>query len=112
MNFESYLIADHLKSSFFIISDGTLPSGKQRGYILRRLIRRSLSNCLKLGIDILDPKFYEEVLDTILGIYGDVYPELATSRDKALAVFVQESLKYHKSIETGKKAWFKILKQL
>ncbi len=104
------LISDHLRASSFIIADGILPSGKQRGYILRRLIRRSLSACLKLKINILEIKFFEEIVDTIIDIFDDSYLELKENRELIIKTLYQESEKYHKSIEIGKREWQKILK--
>lgn len=105
-----YIIADHFRACCFIISDGVLPSGKQRGYILRRLIRRLFSASLKLKIDILNSQYYRDLLDQVLLVYGEVYQELKNSQNLILEVFLTEAKKYHKAIIVGKKEWQKILK--
>lgn len=106
----SNIIADHIRAACFIIAEGVQPSGKQRGYILRRLIRRSLAASLKLKIDISNPKYFEELTDTVLGIYDGVYPELEQNRGKILETFVLEAQKYQKAIQVGEKEWAKVLK--
>ena len=107
----NYIIADHIKASCFIISEGIMPSGKQRGYILRRLIRRSLSASLKLGIDINNPLYFTELVDSVIGIYSGVYDELLESRDIIIQTLILEASKYQKAIQTGHKEWAKILRQ-
>lgn len=104
-----YIIADHFRACCFIISDGVLPSGKQRGYILRRLMRRLFSASLKLKIDILNPQYYQDLLAAVLAIYGDVYQELQANQDLILQIFTEEAKKYQKAIEVGKREWQKIL---
>jgi alanyl-tRNA synthetase len=109
MKDNSYIIADHVRACCFIIADGVRPSGKQRGYVLRRLMRRSFSASLKMGIDISKKAYFEALIDSVLGIYEGVYTELAATRDIIIETFIVEAQKYLKSIETGKKEWAKIL---
>lgn len=106
----AYIIADHIKAACFMIADGVQPSGKQRGYILRRLIRISLSASLKLNIDITKPEYYEELIDTVIDIYKDVYIEIEQYRDRILEIINSEAVKYQKAIFIGEKEWEKILK--
>jgi len=106
----TYIIADHVRAACFIIGDGVLPSGKQRGYVLRRLIRRSMSASLKLGIDISATKYWEELIDSVIKIYEGVYDEIGQAREVIIQSFVAESIKYLKAISIGQKEWAKILK--
>lgn len=106
----NYIIADHIKASCFIISEGIMPSGKQRGYILRRLIRRSLSASLQLGIDINNVNYFSELTDSVIKVYDGVYDELKESRETIIQTLTLEASKYQKAIQTGKKEWAKILK--
>jgi alanyl-tRNA synthetase len=106
-----YIIADHIRASCFIIANGTKPSGKQRGYVLRRLIRRSLSNLLKLKIDISKQAFFEEIVDSIISIYDNVYLEIKENRGIIIETLYKESTKYLKAIKIGEKEWDKIFKQ-
>jgi alanyl-tRNA synthetase len=106
----SNIIADHFKASCFIIADGIRPSAKQRGYILRKLIRRSLSASLKLKIDISNENYFVELVDSVIKIYDGVFDEIKENRQNILDVFLLESQKYLKAIDVGKKEWQKILK--
>ena len=104
----AYIIADHMRAALFLIADGVKPSGKQQGYILRRLIRRSLSSCLALGIDITDKNFYQELIDQNAQTYAESYPELQESKDFAMTLLLAESTKYNKAMARGHKEWEKV----
>lgn len=109
-NKQKYIIADHFRASCFIIADGVQPSGKQRGYVLRRLIRRMLMASYKLGIDISNPGYFEELATTTAQIYSQAYPEIGQNQAQIQSVFVSESQKFIKSIDTGVKEWQKYFK--
>ena len=106
-----YVIADHIRAACFIIVDGVKPSGKQRGYVLRKLIRRSLSNCLKLKIDISKPEFFQELVVSVISIYEGVYPEIQENQELIFNIFEKEAQKYLRAIKTGEKEWNKFFKQ-
>lgn len=105
----TYIISDHIRASCFIIADGVTPSGKQRGYILRRLIRRSLSASLKLGIDISNKSYFQELVDAVVKIYDGVYEEIANNKAKIVDIIFTESQKYLKAISVGQQQWDKYL---
>jgi alanyl-tRNA synthetase len=106
----SYIIADHIRTACFCIADGVLPGGKQRAYISRRLIRRSLSASIKMGIDIGQIGYFEELVDTVIDIYKGVYDELSDNREIIIKTLFGEAQKYQKAIVTGQKEWQKLLK--
>jgi alanyl-tRNA synthetase len=106
----SYIIADHIRTACFCIADGVMPGGKQRAYILRRLIRRSLSASLQMGIDIGQVGYFEELVDTVIGIYKGVYDELSDNREIIIKTLFGEAQKYQKAIVIGQKEWQKLLK--
>jgi alanyl-tRNA synthetase len=112
MKNHKYIIADHIRAISFIVADGVLPSGKSRGYVLRRLIRRLFSSSLALNIDIKNQDYFAELVDGIIQTYDGVYDELKLTRETVLALFSAEAIKYQKAIETGKKEWAKIFKQV
>jgi len=103
-----YIIADHTRAICFIIGDGVLPSAKGRGYILRRLIRRSLSAGLSLQIELCSG-YFEELVDSVIDIYTGVYDEIEQNKDQIVRVFLEETAKYQKAVEVGQKEWAKIL---
>jgi alanyl-tRNA synthetase len=105
----SYVIADHMRAACFIITDGVMPSGKQRGYVLRKLIRRALSASLKLNIDITNRDYITELVDSVVGIYDGVYDEIKENRDTIIEVINTEASKFTRAIKVGEKEWAKIL---
>jgi alanyl-tRNA synthetase len=107
----SYVIADHIRSSSFIIAEGVEPSGKQRGYILRRLIRRALAASLRLKIDISNPQYFQDLVGSVCGIYDGVYPEVLEAREKIVQTLTKEAEKYQKAIGVGQKEWGKIFQK-
>ncbi len=90
------IIADHIKASVFIIADGVLPSNMERGYILRRLIRRSIRYGKKLEIK----DFTSKVAEPVFGIY-DNYPELKKNKSKILQGLKKEEDKFNKTLMKG-----------
>lgn len=87
------IIADHLKASAFIISDGVMPSNMERGYVLRRLIRKIMRHSKKLN---LPDDFLERSLETIINIYKEYYPELKENKEKILETLNGEFQKFGK----------------
>ncbi len=108
----SYIVADHVRSACLLIADGVEPSGKQRGYILRRLIRRALSASLKLKIEIDNRQYFADLVSAVVGIYEGVYDEVRENQERIVDLLFGESQKYSRAIETGQKEWAKALKNL
>ena len=95
-NFE--IIADHTKGSIFLASSDILPSNTERGYILRRLIRRAV----RFGKLINMPSgFLEELGKEVIKIYKEVYPELELKEADTLSIIKKEEEKFEKTIEKG-----------
>lgn len=97
------IIADHIKASVFIISDGVLPSNTGRGYVLRRLIRRSVVHGKKIELK----KFLSEIAKPIFKIYKD-YAELKQNKNKILKTIKEEEEKFNKTLNKGLKIFSKI----
>ncbi|MDP2628919.1 MAG: alanine--tRNA ligase-related protein, partial [Nanoarchaeota archaeon] len=89
------IIADHLRATTFIIADGVEPSNKERGYILRRLIRRATLQLKKMGAVDLE-KAGVEIAEVIIQIMSPIYPEL----EKNSALMIQTCLPARQVIET------------
>jgi len=102
---EMRIIADHLRASIFLIGDGCLPSNKDRGYILRRLIRRAIVFASKLGIN---QNFTGKILDIYISIYKEWYPELEKNQIKIKDELNKEELKFRNTLQQGLKEFEKI----
>ncbi|MDQ5893055.1 MAG: alanyl-tRNA synthetase [Patescibacteria group bacterium] len=101
------IIADHLRASTFLISDGVVPSNTDRGYILRRLIRRAI---ISTTDKLLDEKRISIFVDTITGVYAEAYPELTTKKDHIKKVFVDEASKFATALAHGIKEFERLAK--
>jgi alanyl-tRNA synthetase len=100
------IIADHLRASCFLISEGILPSKEDRGYILRRILRRSIryGNLIKAKKGFLIP-----LANLVIDNYKDFYPELNQKRNDILTVIQQEEEKFEKTLSRGLKEFEKII---
>lgn len=92
------IIADHVKSCTFMISDGIMPSNESRGYVLRRLLRRAARHGRLLGIE---GRFLAELSKTVIALSKDGYPELAEKQAMILKVLSEEEEKFNKTIDQG-----------
>ena len=92
------IIADHVKSCTFMISDGIMPSNEGRGYVLRRLIRRAARHGRLLGIE---GRFMPELSQTVINLSKDGYPELEEKKAMILKVLTEEEEKFNKTIDQG-----------
>jgi alanyl-tRNA synthetase len=103
------IIIDHIKAAVFLIADGVVPSNKERGYVLRRLIRKSvrLAQAIKLQPGTLD-----ELQQEIINLYNDAYPELFTDPDHNIQVLDTEVEKFAKTLGKGLKIFKKELESL
>ena len=88
------IIADHLKAATFIISDGVMPSNVQRGYVLRKLIRRAIRYGKILGIE---NNFTKQIVKVIIEIYKE-YKELENNKEKIFEELEKEEIKYKNAI--------------
>lgn len=105
------VIADHLRSSVFILGDeqGITPANLGQGYVLRRLIRRSIRYAKKLGLEV---GFSRPVVECVIGNYEHIYPELAENRERILSELVGEEEKFDKTLNRGMSELAKVLDQM
>lgn len=92
------IIADHVKSCTFMISDGIMPSNEGRGYVLRRLIRRAARHGRLLGIE---GRFMPDLSKVVIELSKDGYPELEEKKAMILKVLAEEEEKFNKTIDQG-----------
>ncbi len=100
------IIADHIRCATFILGDqrGVTPSNVDQGYILRRLIRRSIRYAMQLNI----PRYgLVEVASAVIDQYGDVYPELEENREKVLSELKREENRFADTLKKGIKEFNK-----
>ncbi len=105
------IIADHIRTSVIIAGEGIVPSNTDQGYILRRLIRRTINHARKLNIP-LDSNWEEQLALLIIDKYKKYYKELETNRDNILNVLKNEKNKFSKTLENGLKEFEKMIKNL
>jgi len=94
------VIADHLRSSSFLIADGVTPSNEGRGYVLRRIMRRGMRHAHTLGNK--EPIF-DKMFPTLLETFQNAYPELERAKDLILNTFLNEETKFKETVEKGLK---------
>jgi len=99
------VVADHIKASTFLISEGVLPSNVDRGYVLRRLIRRAIRLSRNLGVS---QNFIGKVVGSVVETYETVYPELKENVTKIVDVINAEETKFRNTLEKGLKEFEKI----
>jgi alanyl-tRNA synthetase len=92
------IIADHARAATFLISDGVLPSNEGRGYVLRKIIRRSLDHGRKVG---LREPFLFRIAAEVQSLMDDAYPELRSSIHHVSRVIKDEELKYERLVIPG-----------
>ncbi len=92
------VIADHIRSSAFLVTDGVVPSNEGRGYVLRRIIRRALRHGHLLG---LNEPFFHRLVDPLIEQMGEAYPELPAARDYVVRVLRQEEERFAETLEQG-----------
>jgi alanyl-tRNA synthetase len=100
------IIADHMKAAVMLISDGVLPSSKEQGYVLRRLLRRALRQAAYLEIK---QETLVELVPVVVAIYADFYPQLKEQEQKISQILQVEQLKFSKSLTKGLKEFEKMM---
>ncbi len=99
------IVADHMRAATFLIADGGVPSNKEHGYVVRRLIRRSLMQFKKLGV------IFEEinkVSELVIDHMKDTYPYLKTEEEGIVAKIDAETRKFSVTLDNGIKYFEKI----
>lgn len=92
------VIADHIRSCSFLIADGVAPGNEGRGYVLRRIIRRAVRHGNKLG---LPNPFFSQLVQPLIDVMGDAYPELKASKVHIEKILLQEENQFARTLEQG-----------
>ncbi|MBQ5543846.1 MAG: alanine--tRNA ligase [Mycoplasmataceae bacterium] len=101
------VIVDHIKSAVFMVADGALPSNKDRGYILRRLIRRAISFAEKLN---LKDGWMQALINKIIYVMHDAYSYLDNLKNKICNIIINEQKQFEKTLKIGLKLFYEALK--
>ncbi|MCP3674294.1 MAG: alanine--tRNA ligase [Gammaproteobacteria bacterium] len=94
------VVADHIRSCTFLISDGVVPSNEGRGYVLRRIIRRAIRHGHKLGIE---ETFFYKIVDVLVKEMSDAYPELLKQQKIIETLLQKEEEQFLKTLDKGLK---------
>jgi alanyl-tRNA synthetase len=97
------IIADHLKTSTFIIRDGVTPSNKEQGYVLRRLLRRAMVKMRNLNDNSFSMKEITPIIESVLEAYDGIYFDKSNDAERILPVIADEVNKFQKSLVRGLK---------
>lgn len=92
------VIADHLRAATFLAVDGIVPSNKEQGYVMRRLMRRAMVKAFDLGVE---QNFITDVVPVIADLYADDYPEVAANRAKVIDTLAKEEKAFRQTLRKG-----------
>ena len=92
------IIADHLRGAVFLAVDGVVPSNKEQGYVMRRLIRRAIRFSFNLGIE---DKFIAEISQLILSLYEPDFPEIKAVKQKVVETLNKEENIFSQTLRKG-----------
>ena len=92
------VIADHIRATAFLVSDGVLPSNEGRGYVQRRIIRRAIRHGYKLG---QKAPFFHKLVPDLVAVMGDAYPNMAAQAARIMDVLRVEEERFYETLEVG-----------
>lgn len=102
------VIADHVRGAVFMVGDGVFPSNSERGYFVRRLLRRAIRHMDLLGIQ---DNSIAELVPSIVRVYEKSYPNLLEKEQEISQVFLDEEKKFRRTLERGLKELEKIIEK-
>jgi alanyl-tRNA synthetase len=92
------VVTDHMRTATMLIGDGVTPGNEGRGYVLRRIMRRAIRNMRLLGAT---GPVVKDLIDTVIGMMGQQYPELITDRERIEKVALAEENAFLKTLKAG-----------
>jgi alanyl-tRNA synthetase len=102
------VIADHIRSLTFAISDGAIPSNEGRGYVMRRILRRALK--FARNLDIKEPVLYKLVPTVVSGL-GDFFPDISEKQDIIKKIILSEEENFNNTLDRGLEIFDDIVKK-
>ena len=97
-SFSLRVLAEHARSATMLINDGVFPSNENRGYVLRRIIRRAVRHAFLLGTEKL---VLPSIAETAIDVMGNAYPDLRANRDFIIGVVAKEEERFRHTLKTG-----------
>ncbi len=92
------VIADHIRATAFLVSDGVIPSNEGRGYVQRRIVRRAIRHGYKLG---RKTPFFHRLVPDLVRLMGEAYPSLASQAQRITEVLKAEEERFFETLENG-----------
>ncbi len=92
------VIADHIKGATWLAIDGVVPSNKEQGYVMRRLLRRAIRFAFELGIE---QNFLQEIVSVIADMYHEDFPEVSKKRKEVIEILVKEEKIFRQTLRAG-----------
>ena len=92
------VIADHIRATAFLISDGVIPSNEGRGYVQRRIVRRAIRHGYKLG---QKTPFFHKLVPDLVKMMGDAYPNMASQAQRITEVLKAEEERFYETLANG-----------
>ena len=92
------VIADHIRATSFLISDGVIPSNEGRGYVQRRIIRRAIRHGYKLG---QKTPFFHKLVPDLVKMMGEAYPNMASQAQRITEVLRAEEERFYETLANG-----------
>lgn len=92
------VIADHIRATAFLISDGVIPSNEGRGYVQRRIVRRAIRHGYKLG---QKTPFFHKLVPDLVKMMGEAYPNLANQAQRITEVLKAEEERFYETLANG-----------
>ncbi|APW40666.1 alanine--tRNA ligase [Rhodoferax koreense] len=93
-----FVIADHIRATSFLVSDGVIPGNEGRGYVQRRIIRRAIRHGYKLG---QGKPFFHKLVPDLVALMGDAYPNLAKQQQRIVEVLKAEEERFFETLANG-----------
>ena len=98
VSFSMRVLAEHARSATMLVNDGVFPSNENRGYVLRRIIRRAVRHAYLLGTEKL---VMPSLVETAIDVMGNAYPEVIKNRDFLVGVMTREEERFRHTLKTG-----------
>ncbi len=92
------VLADHARTVTFMVADGQTPSNEDRGYVLRRILRRAVRHAFGLGVE---GRVLPALVEAVVDVMGPAYPELEGARADIVGIIAREEERFHRTLRSG-----------